>query len=221
MSLYTRIREIVSKRARVKKWAKESHPFDTFVRIDGVEVWVGKFTYGVGNIQLVNHHNSPPLKIGRFCSIAGNVKVFTGAYHRTDFITTYPFGTRHQDFFGNQVPPGFPHSKGGVTIGNDVWIGNSATIMSGVTICDGAVIAANSHVIKDVAPYEIVGGNPAQHIKFRFPQPIVEKLLRIKWWELDESAIAKIHKNLTVIANSENVDLLNRLVQPTSEANVT
>jgi len=213
MSLYKKIKELVSKKAKEKKWADQSHSFDTFVKIDGVDVWVGKFTYGVGNIKLINHLNSPPLKIGRFCSIAGNVKIFTGNYHRTDWMTTYPFGTLHQDFFGNEIPTGFPHSNGDVTIGNDVWIGHSATIMSGVIIGDGAVIAANSHVIKNVVPYEIVGGNPAGHIKFRFPQAIVEKLLLIKWWELDDATIAKIHKNLTALANSENVDSLIQLVE--------
>ena len=213
MSLYQNIREFVSKRARERKWAKDSHPSDTIVKIDGVNVSVGKFTYGVGNIQLAHHPDSPPLKIGRFCSIAGNVSIFTGAYHRTDWLTTYPFGTQHQDIFGNEIPSGFPHSNGGVIIGNDVWIGNSATIMSGVTVGDGAVIAANAHVIKNVAPYEIVGGNPAVHIKFRFSQPIIEKLLRIRWWELDDATIAKIHKHLTVPANPESIDFLIELIK--------
>lgn len=218
MSLYQKIRELISKGAREKKWAKESHPFDTIVKIDGVNVSVGKFTYGVGNIQLAHHLNSPPLKIGRFCSIAGNVKIFTGAYHRTDWMTTYPFGTQHQDVFGNKIPPGFPHSNGGVTIGNDVWIGNSSTIMSGVNIGDGAIIAANSHVIKSVAPYEIVGGNPAKHIKFRFSQPIIEKLLHIKWWELDDSIIEKIHCELTVAADPESI---NRLISVISSEGIS
>lgn len=208
MSLYTKLKNTFSRSAREKKWTNESHSFDTTVKIDGVEVFVGKYTYGVGNIMLAHHRTSPPLRIGRFCSIAGNVKIFTGAYHRTDWLTTYPFGFQHPEVFGSEVPPGFPHTNGGVTIGNDVWVGNSATIMSGVTVGDGAVIAANSHVIKNVAPYEIVGGNPAKHIKFRFPQPIIEKLLSIKWWELDDALIAKLHKRLTVAATSENVDLL-------------
>lgn len=216
MSLYRKIKERVSKKARERKWTVNSHPFDTTVKIDGVNVPVGKYTYGVGNIQLAHHRNAPPLRIGRFCSIAGNVKIFTGAYHRSDWITTYPFGTQHQDIFGDEIPSGFPHSNGGVTVGNDVWIGNSATIMSGVTIGDGAVIAANSHVIKDVAPYEIVGGNPARHIKFRFSQPIVEELLRIKWWELDDASIAKIHQNLTVPANLDNISLLIQLISDTT-----
>jgi acetyltransferase-like isoleucine patch superfamily enzyme len=212
MSLFKSIRTLLSKSARQRQWAAESHPFDTIVKIDGVDVSVGKFTYGVGNIQLAHHHNAPPLQIGKFCSIAGNVKIFTGAYHRSDWITTYPFGTKHQDILGHEIPAGFPHSNGGVSIGNDVWIGNSATIMSGVTIGDGAVIAANAHVIKNVAPYEIVGGNPAKHIKFRFPQQIIDALLDLKWWELDNATIATLHKHLTVAASSENVDLLIRLI---------
>ena len=208
MSFVKKIKLLVSRRARDRNWTESTHPFDTIVKIDGINVSVGKYTYGVGNIQLAHHLNSPPLRIGRFCSIAGNVKIFTGTNHRSDWITTYPFGTKHQNIFGDEIPSGFPHSNGGVTIGNDVWIGNSATIMSGVSIGDGAVIAASSHVIKNVAPYEIVGGNPAKHIKFRFPQPIVDKLLSIRWWEFDDETIAKIHRQLTVTANSKNVELL-------------
>lgn len=53
-------------------------------------------------------------------------------------------------------------SKGGINIGNNVWIGDKATILPGVTIGDGAVIAANAVVTKDVAEYTVVGGNPAK-----------------------------------------------------------
>ncbi|MES2042853.1 MAG: acyltransferase [Pseudomonadota bacterium] len=55
--------------------------------------------------------------------------------------------------------------KGGpVTIGNRVWIGYRALVMPGVTIGEGAVVAAGSVVTKDVAPFTIVGGNPAREI---------------------------------------------------------
>lgn len=57
------------------------------------------------------------------------------------------------------------YSKGSVIIGNNVWIGDKATILPGVTIGDGAVIAANSVVTKDVAPYTVVAGNPIHVIK--------------------------------------------------------
>ena len=76
-------------------------------------------------------------------------------------------------------------TRGDVIIGNDVWIADNVTIMSGVRIGDGAVIACNSHVVKDVEPYSIVGGNPAKFIKHRFTQEQIECLLKIKWWNWD------------------------------------
>lgn len=74
--------------------------------------------------------------------------------------------------------------------------------MSGVTICDGAVIACNSHVVKNVEPYTLVGGNPAKFIKYRFTKEQIEKLLEIKWWYWDDDKI----NNNTHLLCSENID---------------
>ena len=52
--------------------------------------------------------------------------------------------------------------------------------MSGVRIGNDAIIAANSHVIKDVEPYSMVRGNPAKHIKYRFSPEVIAKLLKIQ-----------------------------------------
>lgn len=52
-----------------------------------------------------------------------------------------------------------------VTIGDGVWVGFGTTIMKGVTIGDGAVIASKSVITKDVAPYSVVGGNPARVLR--------------------------------------------------------
>jgi tetrahydrodipicolinate N-succinyltransferase len=57
--------------------------------------------------------------------------------------------------------------------------------MAGVNIGDGAVIAAASVVTKDVPPYAIAGGVPAALIRYRFPEKTIERLLRVKWWELE------------------------------------
>ena len=54
-------------------------------------------------------------------------------------------------------------------IGDDVWIGFRAIVNAGVTVGQGAIIAAGAVVTKDVEPYEIVGGVPAQKIGERFP----------------------------------------------------
>ena len=140
---------------------------------------VGKFTYGTPNILNI-WENSAHVKIGNFCSIASNVNIYTGGNHRTDWVTTYPFGHIHKSIFNKFNGKGHPTTKGDVVIGNDVWIGSNVTIMSGITIGDGAVIANNSHVVKDIDPYSIVGGNPAKHIKYRFTPEQIEKLLEIK-----------------------------------------
>ena len=85
-------------------------------------------------------------------------------------------------------------------IGNDVWIGYSATIMPGVQVGDGAIIASNSTVVKDVAPYSVVGGNRAREIKKRFSDKQIEKLLRIQWWNWE---IEKITQHLSVLTNPD------------------
>lgn len=52
-----------------------------------------------------------------------------------------------------------------IVIEDKAWIGFGVTVLKGVTIGEGAVVAAKSVVVKDVEPYTVVGGNPAQVIK--------------------------------------------------------
>jgi len=63
--------------------------------------------------------------------------------------------------------------------------------MEGVRIGDGAVVAAGAVVTKDVEPYSIVGGIPAKHIKYRFSDEQIEKLLQLCWWNKGEKWIRK------------------------------
>lgn len=55
-----------------------------------------------------------------------------------------------------------------VFIGKDVWIGFGAIILGPVKIGDSAIVAAGAVVTKDVKEFEIVAGNPAQHLSYRF-----------------------------------------------------
>jgi acetyltransferase-like isoleucine patch superfamily enzyme len=160
----------------------------------------GKYTYGNPNILWNN--DKANLRVGNFCSIASNVTIYLGGNHRTDWVTTYPFGHIHLNVFNSFDGKGHPSTKGDVIIGNDVWIGSNVTIMSGITIGDGAVIANGSHIVKNVEPYSLVGGNPAKLIKYRFTKEQIQKLLEIKWWYWDD---AKINKFTPLLCNI-NID---------------
>jgi acetyltransferase-like isoleucine patch superfamily enzyme len=161
---------------------------------------IGKYTYGKPNIYWENDNSK--LTIGNFCSIAGNVNIYLGGNHNTNWVTTYPFGHIHQNIFNNFNGEGHPSTKGDVIIGNDVWIGNNVTIMSGCIIGDGVVIANNSHVVKNAEPYSLIGGNPAKLIKYRFTKEQIDKLLEIKWWYWDD---IKINEFTPLLCNT-NID---------------
>ena len=165
---------------------------------------VGKYTYMVEPIDILEVGENADIIIGSFCSIAKGLKVLLGGNHRTDWITTFPFGHIHQEIFNQFDGNGHPTTKGSIVIGNDVWIGRNCTIMSGVKIGDGAVIGANSVVAKDIPPYAIAVGNPAKVVKFRFNPDIIDKLLEIKWWEWEDE---KINDNLHILC-SNNFKLL-------------
>jgi acetyltransferase-like isoleucine patch superfamily enzyme len=145
---------------------------------------IGENTYGHPGVI----HTGMPgdgyavLSIGKYTSIASNVLIVL-ANHRTDTVTTYPFKL-HRPYWPSAPKTGTDFtSRGHVSIGNDVWIGAGVTIMPGVTIGHGAVLGAQSVVTKNVEPYQIVGGNPSRPIRARFPPGIVERLLKVAWWD--------------------------------------
>jgi len=140
---------------------------------------LGRYT-SIGRYSKIVHAN-----IGDFCSISWDVTINAVA-HDYKRLSTHSF-TKRPDI-GNFVSVDTRSYKL-VQIGNDVWIGAHAVIMPGIKIADGAIVGAGSIVTKDVEPYQIVAGNPAIPIKFRFNKSTIDTLLRIKWWDFPENII--------------------------------
>lgn len=134
------------------------------------------------------------LKIGKFCSIAMGVQFISPyANHQTHSFTTYPFW--HIFSRPECLKPWVDEAqaKGDTLVGHDVWLGREAMILPGVKIGNGAVIAARAIVTKEVPPYTIVGGNPAQVLKYRFTADVIEELQRIQWWHWDLNKIRQYY----------------------------
>jgi len=90
----------------------------------------------------VNFYNAAKVTIGKNCVISANA-----------FFCTATHDFRREDF---------PLVCKPIVVGDGVWIAMDAFILPGVTIGDGAVVGARSVVTKDVAPGDIVAGNPAR-----------------------------------------------------------
>jgi len=156
------------------------------------------------NVKYLFDFTGDQLIIGKFCMIASDVTfIMNGANHLSNAITSYPFAIFGKDWSEAMEGKTYPN-KGNTVVGNDVWIGYGATIMPGVTIGDGAIIATKSVVTKDVAPYAIVGGNPAKEIRKRFSDQEIKSLLEMTWWDWP---IEKITANVQHLTGKEIHDL--------------
>ncbi len=129
--------------------------------------------------------------VGAFCSIASRVTV-GGSRHPMEYVSTSPVFLSHRDSVKTKFSRHPYVWRVRTTIGNDVWIGENVQIKGGVSIGHGAVIGMGSVVTRDVAPYEIVGGNPARLIRMRFSPEIVEALLKMAWWDLPDSELRRL-----------------------------
>lgn len=95
--------------------------------------------------------------IGRFCSIANDVKIIYGRHPQNEFISSHPA------FFSNKKQAVFTFSnidffKEQNLLSN----GKSCAIDSDVWIGEGAIIGACTLVTKDVKVFSIILGVPAK-----------------------------------------------------------
>jgi phosphonate metabolism protein (transferase hexapeptide repeat family) len=131
-------------------------------------------------------------EVGKFCSIAAQTRINPGnhplervaLHHFTYRSRSYQLGPEDdQEFFAWRRD----HK---VVLGNDVWVGHGAIILPGVTIGTGAAVGAGAVVSKDVPDFAIVVGVPARVLRFRFPEEIQQKLLRLEWWNWSREELA-------------------------------
>jgi hypothetical protein len=59
---------------------------------DATRCWIGDFSYGFPSVMYHNQPDEPaPLEIGKYCTIAHDVNIYLGCYHRHDTFTIFPF----------------------------------------------------------------------------------------------------------------------------------
>ena len=158
------------------------------------DAWTGSFEQSVvrylyGDDYSQQHWQpqweTDPLYIGNYVCIGAEAVILMGGNntHRADWFSLYPFA--------DNITASY-QAKGPTTIGDGAWIGMRAMLMPGVTIGEGAIIAAGAVVTRNVAPYAVVGGNPAQLIKKRFADDVIERLLALKIYDLPAEKFEQI-----------------------------
>jgi len=151
----------------------------------------GHTLYESGSFSYAHTEMDPDFSCGRYCSLSWNL-TFSGWQHPVASVTSSlatcnPYvamvSSAIKDMGLDRLRMVGAPQKDTPTIGHDVWIGANVVLMRGVTIGTGAIIANNSIVTKSVPPYAIVGGNPARHIRWRYPEEIVARMLASEWWQ--------------------------------------
>ncbi len=126
--------------------------------------------------------------IGKYTSISWNVSL-GGENHRYRSATTHPFpyNPRYGLCPSDDADLNIPSET--LRIGSDVWIAGNVSILRGAHIGHGAVIGAGSVVTKEIPPYAVAYGVPAEVHGFRFEAPVVERLLAWQWWDWPEEVL--------------------------------
>ncbi len=182
-------------------WHKKNKNNFTYPKhlCDISKIEIGDYTYGGIDAESFGCEEAF-LKIGKFCSIAQNVRFVLDGEHNYKNVSTYPFKVR----FGIQKVEAL--CRGPIIIEDDVWIGERAIILSGVKVGQGAVIGAGSVVRQNVPPYAIYVGEKVK--KYRFPKEVIEKLLKIDYSILTKENAVELINTLYTEIKIDNIDLI-------------
>lgn len=148
--------------------------------------------------------------VGRYCSIAENVRPMGHQHPLTRFTTSVVSYENRWNVEDLPFELKGPEEPSPIVIGNDVWIGRDAVLKPGVIIGDGAVIASNAIVTKDVPPYAIVAGIPAKVVRYRFSEEVISKLLELQWWKYSYLSFSSINVDMDIESFIEQMSKLIR-----------
>lgn len=91
------------------------------------------------------------LVIGRHVNISSNVSIYT----------------LQHDYRDRKFHCNVEQRRMKVEIGDRVWLGANVIVLPGVTIGEGAVCCAGAVIAKDVPPFSVMAGIPAQQVRER------------------------------------------------------
>ena len=102
--------------------------------------------------------------VGSFCSISSGVRINPWEHNLYGVSTSPTLDGSNRDL------------RERVLIDDDCLISANAVILSGCHLSQGSVVGAGAVVTHNVMPYEVVGGIPAHHIKWRFDEEARSRL---------------------------------------------
>jgi hypothetical protein len=95
------------------------------------------------------------------------------------------------EVMSRKVPDGVPNDP--VAVVDAFAVGEFYVRCSGIGPGElPLVIGAGAIVANNVSPYEVVAGNPARRLRFRFDEDRIKRILSSKWWELSDETLKEI-----------------------------
>lgn len=115
------------------------------------DIFIGENTY-IGRLSRIQVAKGYSVTIGKDCKIGPHFQVWTQSNNvDCDYSNNSKISTKY----------------GNIIIGDAVWIGTNVVLSPGVKIGNNCIIGAYSVVTKDVPDFAIVGGVPAQLIRYK------------------------------------------------------
>lgn len=139
--------ELLKRNRRANKLKRKGAKISNLAEIGEATIIGKKSLLTIGDNTFIGKARfamTKPLTIGANVCINDEVVILTGSHDAFD--------------------PKWPNIRAKVIIDDYAWIGTGAMLMKGVHIGRGAVVGARAVVSKNVAPGEIVVGNPAKAI---------------------------------------------------------